>query len=83
MLLASTSGDAHEEETGSIAVITSVVPKEHVENQTNNMENEKFTIREKIALKLIIVLMAVLKPTKWSHEYANELKDIKTLIDEN
>ena len=47
------------------------------------MENEKFTIREKIAIKLIIVLMAVLKPTKWSHAYANELKDIKTLIDDN
>lgn len=46
-------------------------------------ENEKFSIREKIALKLIIVLMAVLKPTKWSHEYANELKDVKELIDKN
>lgn len=47
------------------------------------MENEKFTIREKIALKLIVVLMAVLKPTKWSHEYTNELTAIKKLIDEN
>jgi hypothetical protein len=43
----------------------------------------KFSIREKIALKLITVLLNVLKPTEWSHEYTNELKEVKKLIDEN
>ena len=43
----------------------------------------KFSIREKIALKLITILLVVLKPTKWSHEYTNELKEVKKLIDEN
>lgn len=48
------------------------------------MEKEnKFTVREKIALKLITVLLAILKPTQWSHEYTNELKEIKKLVDEN
>ncbi len=47
------------------------------------MENEKFTVREKIALKLLIVLMNILKPTKWGHEWQNELKEIKNLIDNN
>ena len=52
-------------------------------NEDQTEENRKFTIREKIALKLIIVLMAILKPTKWSHEYNKALKDIETLIDES
>ena len=47
------------------------------------MEKETFTIREKIALKLVIILMVILKPTKWAHEYTNELKAIKELIDSN
>ena len=47
------------------------------------MENEKFSIREKIALELLIAVMAVLKPTKWSHEYLNELNEVKKLIDGN
>lgn len=42
-----------------------------------------FSIREKIALKLITILLVMLKPTQWSHEYTNELKEIKKLIDEN
>ena len=48
----------------------------------NNFQ-EKFSIREKIALKLLIVIMAVLKPTQWNHEYSKELGEIKKLVDEN
>ena len=44
---------------------------------------DKFSIREKIALKLIIVLMNVLKPTQWTHEYSKELDEIKKIVDEN
>lgn len=47
------------------------------------IENTKFTVREKIALKLLTVLLTILKPTQWSHEWTNELKEVKTLIDEN
>lgn len=50
------------------------------------MEKEtekKFTVREKIALKLITILLVILKPTQWSHEYTNELKEVKKLIDDN
>ena len=44
---------------------------------------EKFSLREKIAIKLIIVLMNVLKPTEWSHEYSKELGEIKALVDKD
>lgn len=49
------------------------------------MEEEKikFDIREKIAIKLLIVFMNILKPTKWSHDLSNELKEIKDLVDKN
>lgn len=42
-----------------------------------------YTITQKIALKLIIVLMNVLKPTEWTHEYTKELNEIKSLVDKN
>ena len=46
-------------------------------------EKQQFTIREKIALKFFIMFMNILKPSKWSHEYSNELKEIKELVDKN
>jgi len=47
------------------------------------MNETKFTVKEKIALKLITILLVILKPTQWSHEYTTELKEIKALIDAN
>ena len=47
------------------------------------METDKFSIREKIALKLLIILMTILKPTKWSHEWSKELGEIKEIVDKN
>ena len=44
---------------------------------------DKFSTREKVALKLITILLVVLKPTQWSHDYTNELREVKKLIDEN
>lgn len=44
---------------------------------------ENFTIREKIAVKLLIVFMVVLKPTKYSHEYTKVLEEIKDLVDKS
>lgn len=52
------------------------------EKNKEALEN-KFTIRERIALKLLITFMAILKPTQWTHEYASELKEVKDLIDNN
>lgn len=42
-----------------------------------------FSLRERIAIKLVIVIMVVLKPSEWSHEYTRELQEIKELVDGN
>lgn len=44
------------------------------------MEEEKtFTIREQMALRLLAMFFAVIKPTEWKGDWDKELKEIQDL----
>lgn len=40
------------------------------------------TVREKLAIKILILILKLLKPFEWSHELDKALVPIEKLIDE-
>ena len=51
----------------------------------NNAMNEekKITMQEKIAVWCLLLIIKIVKPTQYLHEYQNELNEIKEIIKNN
>lgn len=43
---------------------------------------EKITIKEKIIINLFIIIIKILKPYQYSHEFDKEFESVKKLINE-
>ena len=46
-------------------------------------EEKELTKRELIALWVLFLVLKVVKPTAWTHEYSEELKKIRELLTNN
>ena len=46
-------------------------------------EEKKITMQEKIAVWCLLLIIKIVKPTQYSHEYQNELNEIKETIKNN
>lgn len=44
--------------------------------------DKKFTVRQRIGLKLIFLAIAIVQPTQYSHEITKPLEDIEKMIKE-
>ncbi|MCK9461442.1 MAG: hypothetical protein M0R80_17565 [Proteobacteria bacterium] len=42
---------------------------------------DELTTREKISIRLIILLIKIVKPFSWDHEFSNAIKPVEQLID--
>lgn len=49
----------------------------------NKQAERKFTIREKIAVRGIALLLAIVKPSEYTHDWDKYLEELKKLVDEN
>ena len=45
-----------------------------------NEKNEKFTIRERISIKAVALLLAIVKPNQYAHEWNNFIKEMEDLM---
>ncbi len=43
-------------------------------------KSDKFTLREKLALKILLLMLALTKPFEYSHEYTKAIKPIEDII---
>lgn len=41
------------------------------------MNNEKMNVREKISIWALLLIIKIVKPTNYSHEWAKELEELK------
>lgn len=49
------------------------------DEETPQIEKE-LTVREKMAMHLVLLLMKIVKPMNWSHELDKELNDFRGLL---
>ncbi len=46
-------------------------------------EEKKITMQEKITVWCLLLIIKIVKPTQYLHEYQNELNEIKEIIKNN
>lgn len=56
--------------------------KEKVKMSEYNVK-DKLSQREKIALKILMLILVIVKPMGWSHEIAKQLEDLKKAVEES
>lgn len=43
-------------------------------------EEKKVTVQEKVAIWCLLLIIKIVKPSEYSHEYQNELTQVKELL---
>lgn len=44
-------------------------------------QDKPLTVREKIAVRLLFLIMAIVKPSRYAHEWSNTKENIEKLMD--